>query len=111
MRRLIPLLMFACLFFSSPVVVQSTSTSQPAPQDDSQEPTEEENFPGIPADDTTSGEAPNEDDADKGQGETSWERMNAERQSEVTDSPAEEPPDTFSPLVLWRMIRGLWSKN
>jgi hypothetical protein len=111
MRRLIPLLLFCSLFLYSPVVTQAAPSTHATPQDDSAEPSEEETSPELPSDDAPDSAANNEEDTDDGQGKTSWERLNAERQPEVAPSPAEEPPDTFSPLVLWRMIRGLWSKD
>lgn len=107
MRRLIPPLLCCCLLLAAPVVAQSV----PTPQDESQEPSESETFPEIPADDTLGETADGEEKADHGQGETSWEQLNAEREPEVSPSPAEELPDTFSPLLVWRMFRSLWSEN
>lgn len=111
MRRLILPLLCCCLLLAGPVTAQTAPAQQPAPEDDTQEPSEADTFPEIPADDAPSETADDQENADQSQGETSWEQLNAEREPEVTPSPAEEPPETFSPLVLWRMIRGLWSKD
>jgi len=39
-------------------------------------------------------------------GETSWERLNAERNAETEAAPKEEMPKSLSPLQLWRRLRG-----
>ncbi|MBI3301154.1 MAG: hypothetical protein HYZ72_03620 [Deltaproteobacteria bacterium] len=39
-------------------------------------------------------------------GETSWERLNAERNAEAADAPKEEAPKALSPLQMWRLLRG-----
>jgi hypothetical protein len=63
----------------------------------------------LPADTEADGGINNEEDSDQGRAETSWERLNAERQAESDAAPAEEPPNTFNPLILWRMLRSaLW---
>jgi hypothetical protein len=110
MRRLILPLLLCGLLLCSPVLAQSPPSPQAAPQNESPEsPEEEETFPDIPADDAPAGAL--EDEKDTGQGETSWERMKSEREPEVTPPPSEEPPETFSPLVLWRMLRSIWEKD
>jgi hypothetical protein len=39
-------------------------------------------------------------------GETSWERLNAERNVEETLPPQEEAPKSLSPLQMWWLLRG-----
>lgn len=39
-------------------------------------------------------------------GETSWERLAAEREPAFTNPHSEEAPQTLSPLRLWRWFRG-----
>jgi hypothetical protein len=111
MRRIIPTLLFCCLFLSSLVGAQSAPTTPSAIESEAVEPSETEAVPEFPSDDVPNNAVDGEEEADQGQGETSWERMNAERQPDVAPSPAEEPPSTFSPLVLWRMLRSVWSKD
>lgn len=47
------------------------------------------------------------DEDDEGRGETSWERLHAERDNELEYSESEKPPKSLTPLDVWRM---LWSK-
>jgi hypothetical protein len=39
-------------------------------------------------------------------GETSWERLNAERDADKLAPPREEVPKTLTPLQMWRLFRG-----
>lgn len=39
-------------------------------------------------------------------GETSWERLNAERNAEAEVPPNQEIPKSLTPLQLWRLLRG-----
>lgn len=113
MHRLIPPLLLSYLFLSSPVVAQLAPDTPSAVQEDTNEngeTLESETFPELPPDatlDSLAGEEGQESE-DQGQGETSWERMRTEREPEVSPPASEEPPETFSPLVLWRMLRSLW---
>lgn len=45
-------------------------------------------------------------DEEREPGETSWERLNAERKAEAETPPKETAPTSLSPLQLWRMLRG-----
>ena len=115
MHLVIPPLLLCCLLYSSPVVAQPTLDAPPTAQDSQDEEAEapeSETVPELPPDatlDSFAGEEEKEAETeDQGQGETSWERMHAEREPEVTQPASEEPPETFSPLVLWRMLRSLW---
>jgi hypothetical protein len=65
-----------------------------------------------PADNEADSVTNTEEDSAQGRAETSWERLNAERQAESDASPSEEPPNTFNPLILWRMLRSaLWKDH
>jgi len=47
-----------------------------------------------------------DEDEERAPGETSWERLNAERQPEVEEAPKETPIiQSLSPLRLWRWLR------
>lgn len=109
-RLILPLLLCGFLLYS-PVLAQSVPSPQAAPQDESPESPEEETFPEIPSSDAPTGAVEDEEETDQGQGKTSWERMKAEREPEATPPASEEPPETFSPLVLWRMLRSIWEKD
>ena len=39
-------------------------------------------------------------------GETSWERLDAERKAELENPAKEAAPKSLTPLQLWRMLRG-----
>lgn len=47
-----------------------------------------------------------EEDNEREPGETSWERLNAERDAEETELRSKEPPEGLTPLQLWRLLRG-----
>ena len=47
-----------------------------------------------------------EDEEEREPGETSWERLEAERKAELETAPQEQTPKSFSPLQLWRLLRG-----
>ncbi len=47
-----------------------------------------------------------DENEERGPGETSWERLNAERKAGAEAAPAQETPKSLSPLQLWRMLRG-----
>ena len=47
-----------------------------------------------------------DEDEEREPGETSWERLNAERSAEAGAAPKKEMPESLSPLQLWRMLRG-----
>ena len=50
---------------------------------------------------------PSSDESDEREpGETSWERLNAERNAEEAAPPPEEAPKSLSPLQMWRLLRG-----
>ena len=50
---------------------------------------------------------PKSDDGEEREpGETSWERLNAERKAEAEQPAKEAAPKTLSPLQLWRLWRG-----
>jgi hypothetical protein len=109
MRRLIPPLLCCCLLLQSSRIVHAAPSPPAESQGDTPATLEAEDSLQLPADDEPDSAANNEADSDHGQAETSWERLNAERQEEQGTPPAEEPPNTFSPLVIWRMLRNaLW---
>lgn len=45
-------------------------------------------------------------DEEREPGETSWERLNAERKAGAEAPPKETTPTSLSPLQLWRLLRG-----
>ena len=108
MRQFILLLLFCSLLFGNPGIVQSA----PSPQPESTTPNPETEEPApslqLPNEDESSAATDEEKESDKGQAETSWERLNAERQADMETSPAEEPPNSFNPVVLWRMLRSFF---
>jgi hypothetical protein len=52
---------------------------------------------------TASGE---EEGEEREPGETSWERLDAERSSETEESPKTALPQSLTPLELWHLLRG-----
>ena len=117
MRNFVLLLLYCCLLLVSPGSTWSASnppaTAQGKPQAAEEAADTDAAQDTLPAD-PFAGTADEEEKAketDQGAGETSWERLNSEREPEVAPSSEEEPPETFSPLLVWRMIRRLWSKE
>jgi len=52
-------------------------------------------------------QSPKNDEGDEREpGETSWERLNAERNAEEAAPAKEDAPKSLSPLQMWRMLRG-----
>jgi hypothetical protein len=43
-------------------------------------------------------------------GDTSWERLDAERQAEEQESHPKEAPTALTPLQMWRLLRGKTSE-
>lgn len=60
---------------------------------------------------TPSNEFEESDDNDEGRGETSWERLHAERSDEIEHPDSEKPPTSLTPLDVWRMIWGTFKKD
>jgi hypothetical protein len=53
----------------------------------------------------------NDGDSDEREpGDTSWERLDAERQAEEQDSRPKEAPTALTPLQMWRLLRGKTSE-
>jgi len=52
-----------------------------------------------------------EENEEREPGETAWERLNAERDTEVEPPPKEAVPRSLSPLQLWRLLRGKKTDN
>jgi hypothetical protein len=48
----------------------------------------------------------NDEGDEREPGETSWERLDAERSAEEAGPPKEEAPKSLSPLQMWRLLRG-----
>jgi hypothetical protein len=46
------------------------------------------------------------DSEERESGDTAWERLDAERQTEEQESHSKETPTTLTPLQMWRMLRG-----
>ena len=108
MRQFLPLLLLSTLLFSNSGVVQSAPS--PRPEAPSNNPATEESEPSLqlPNGDEPTTATDEEKESDKGQAETSWERLKAEREAEMETPPAKEPPDSFNPSVLWRMLRSFF---
>jgi hypothetical protein len=52
-------------------------------------------------------QSPKSDDGEEREpGETSWERLNAERKADAEAPAREAAPKSLSPLQLWRLLRG-----
>jgi len=52
-------------------------------------------------------QAPNDDEEEEREpGETSWERLDAERNAEAAEPPKAGLPQSLTPLQLWHMLRG-----
>jgi hypothetical protein len=49
---------------------------------------------------------PEEEEEEHEPGETSWERLDAERKADIATPPQQEAPQSLSPLQLWRLLRG-----
>lgn len=47
-----------------------------------------------------------EEEEEREPGETSWERLDAERGSETAESPKAGLPQSLTPLELWHLLRG-----
>lgn len=108
MRRTLLLVVLLSLLLTIPTFAQVAPPSGSAEDTPDTEQQEEEQ-PTLPnMDESSEG---SDESAEQGRGETSWERMNAEREAEVEPAPKEEPPESFSPVQVWRMILGLFRKD
>jgi hypothetical protein len=47
-----------------------------------------------------------DDEEEREPGETSWERLDAERNSETEEPPKAALPQSLTPLELWHLLRG-----
>jgi hypothetical protein len=54
---------------------------------------------------------PEDEEEQREPGETTWERLDAERKAELATPSQETAPQSLSPLQLWRLLRGQHDKE